>query len=242
MTFQDAVRTVLTQKYADFSGRARRSEYWFWVLFYLIVQAIASIIDNILGTRNSSGTGLVTSIASLALLVPWLAVSARRLHDTGRSGWWTLLWIIPIVGWIILIVWWAQDSQGENKYGPSPKGYGQEYLGEGGSAGYGQGYPGQGYQGQVPPGQVPPGQVPPGQAYPGQSYPGQAYPGESQPEPGDPGQRGYPAQPPYPSRENDPEQGDTQPYPPPPPPEQSPERPREADPGQRPPSGEEPPR
>jgi uncharacterized membrane protein YhaH (DUF805 family) len=212
MTFQDAVRTVLTQKYADFSGRARRSEYWFWVLFYLIVQAIASIIDNILGTRNSSGTGLVTSIASLALLVPWLAVSARRLHDTGRSGWWTLLWIIPIVGWIILIVWWAQDGQGENKYGPSPKGYGQEYLGEGGPAGYGRGYPGQGY------------------------------PGQSAPEPGYPGQQASTGQPPYPSRENDPEQGYTQPYPPPPPSEQPPERPREADPEQRPPGGQEPPR
>lgn len=155
MTFQDAVRTCLMQKYADFSGRARRSEYWFWVLFYVIVQAIASIIDNILGTRNSSGTGLVTTIASLALLVPWLAVSARRLHDTGRSGWWTLLWIIPVVGWIILIIWWARDGQGENKYGPSPKGYGLESAGEGYSTGYGQVYPGQqgypeqqGYPGQ----------------------------------------------------------------------------------------------
>jgi uncharacterized membrane protein YhaH (DUF805 family) len=127
MSFQDAVRICLTQKYFDFNGRARRSEYWYFVLFYAIVQIVASFIDSILGTRNSTGSGVVSSIASLALLFPWLGASARRLHDTSRSGWWTLLWLIPIVGWIILIVWWAADSHGDNKYGPSPKQYGGAY-------------------------------------------------------------------------------------------------------------------
>lgn len=120
MSFTDAVRTVLT-KYADFTGRARRSEYWWFVLFTVLVGFVASIIDSILGTRNGTGTGLVSGLANLALLLPSLAVGARRLHDTGRSGWWLLLIFVILIGWIILIVWYCQDSQGENKYGPSPK-------------------------------------------------------------------------------------------------------------------------
>ncbi|RYB90471.1 DUF805 domain-containing protein [Nocardioides oleivorans] len=121
MDFQTAVKTCLN-KYADFNGRARRSEYWWFVLFGLIVSIIASILDNVLGTDFGSGNGLIGTIASLALLVPNLAVGARRLHDTGRSGWLQLLWIIPIIGWIILIVWFASDSKpGDNQYGPNPK-------------------------------------------------------------------------------------------------------------------------
>ena len=122
MSFQDALRTCIAQKYADFNGRGRRSEYWFFALGYVIAQIIAQVIDGILGTRSSSGTGLVSAVVSLALLVPWLAASSRRLHDTGRSGWWTLLWLIPLVGQIILIIWWATDSKPDNQYGPNPKG------------------------------------------------------------------------------------------------------------------------
>ena len=121
MTFADAVKTVLS-KYADFTGRARRSEYWWFVLFTVLVGFAASIIDSILGTRNSTGTGLVAGLANLALLLPSLAVGARRLHDTGRSGWWLLLIFAILIGWIILIVWYCQDSDaGDNQYGPSPK-------------------------------------------------------------------------------------------------------------------------
>jgi uncharacterized membrane protein YhaH (DUF805 family) len=126
MSFQDAVRTCL-QKYVDFSGRARRSELWFFVLFNVIVGVVASIIDGILGTRSGYGYGVVQSLASLALLLPNLAVGARRLHDTGRSAWWLLIALIPLVGAIILIVFYVQDSQGDNQYGPSPKPLGGAY-------------------------------------------------------------------------------------------------------------------
>jgi uncharacterized membrane protein YhaH (DUF805 family) len=120
MSFQDAVRTCLTQKYADFSGRARRSEYWWFFLFNVLVGIAASVIDSILGTRYGSGTGLVQALAQLALLIPGIAVGVRRLHDTGRSGWWLLIGLVPLVGWIVLLVFLVQDSQGENQHGPSP--------------------------------------------------------------------------------------------------------------------------
>jgi uncharacterized membrane protein YhaH (DUF805 family) len=123
MSFQDAVRTCL-QKYVTFSGRARRSEYWFFVLFTVIVGIVAGVIDGILGTRSSMGTGLVQGLAQLALLLPGIAVGVRRLHDTNRSGWWLLIGLIPVVGAIVLIVFFVQDSHGDNQYGPSPKGVG----------------------------------------------------------------------------------------------------------------------
>ena len=123
MSFQDAVRTCLQQKYATFSGRARRSEYWFFVLFTFIVQVIASILDAAFHLRYGS-TGLIENLASLALLLPGLGVAVRRLHDTGRTGWLVLIGLIPIVGWIILIVFFVQDSHADNQYGPNPKGYG----------------------------------------------------------------------------------------------------------------------
>jgi uncharacterized membrane protein YhaH (DUF805 family) len=121
MDFMTAVRTCFS-KYVDFNGRARRSEYWFFVLFGVIVSIVTSILDSILGLDFGSGSGVLGTVASLALLLPQLAVGARRLHDTGRSGWWQLLGIIPIIGWIILIIWFATDSKpGDNQYGPNPK-------------------------------------------------------------------------------------------------------------------------
>jgi uncharacterized membrane protein YhaH (DUF805 family) len=120
MTFPEAVRTCLS-KYADFSGRARRSEYWWFFLFTVIVSIVAGIIDGVVGSDVANGYGVVTIIVALALLLPSLAVSARRLHDTGKSGWWILLGIIPLVGFIVLLVFYVQDSHGDNKYGPNPK-------------------------------------------------------------------------------------------------------------------------
>lgn len=115
MSFQDAVRSALTQ-YATFSGRARRSEYWFFSLFSFIVLAVAYAIDGAIGL-----SGLLYLVAALALVLPGLAVGARRLHDTNRSGWWLLLGLIPFGG-IVLIVFCVQDTQaGSNQYGPSPK-------------------------------------------------------------------------------------------------------------------------
>src|SRR5215218_3289055 len=132
MPFPDAVK-ICFNKYVDFNGRARRSEFWWWVLFTVLLGIVASIIDAVLGTTNGSGSGLVASLVNLAVLLPSLAVGARRLHDTGRSGWWQLLWFAICIGWIVLIVWYVQDSQGDNKYGPSPK---ASAAGPGG--GYGQ--------------------------------------------------------------------------------------------------------
>jgi uncharacterized membrane protein YhaH (DUF805 family) len=120
VSFQDAVK-VCFSKYVDFNGRARRSEFWWWVLFTFLLGIVASVIDTVLGTRNSTGSGLIQSVANLAVLLPSLAVGARRLHDTGRSGWWLLLWLVCIVGWIFLIIWMCQDSHPDNKYGASPK-------------------------------------------------------------------------------------------------------------------------
>jgi len=111
------------RKYAVFSGRSRRKEYWFFVLFVVIISIVLSIIDALIGAYDgSSGVGLLSGIFSLAVLIPGIAVSVRRLHDTDRSGWWILLGLIPIIGHIILIVFYVQDSTpGTNRYGPNPK-------------------------------------------------------------------------------------------------------------------------
>jgi uncharacterized membrane protein YhaH (DUF805 family) len=107
---------AVLKKYAVFSGRARRKEYWMFFLFNIIFSAVLSIIDVAIGIY------VLSSIYSLAVLVPSLAVSVRRLHDTNRTGWWILIGLIPFVGTIILIVFLATDSQpGENQYGPNPK-------------------------------------------------------------------------------------------------------------------------
>ena len=120
MTFPEAVRTGL-QKYADFSGRARRSEFWYFVLWNALVSIVASLIDAVLGTRWGSGSGLVETLAGLALLLPTLAVGARRLHDISRSGWWLLFGLVPCAGVIVLVVFFVLDSHPDNTYGPSPR-------------------------------------------------------------------------------------------------------------------------
>ncbi len=110
------------KKYADFSGRARRREYWFYILFYVIILVVLTICDTIIGTTMGSGVGILTLIYLLAVLIPTLAVTVRRLHDTGRSGWWILIQLVPIVGVFILLYFLVSDSNpGTNAYGPSPK-------------------------------------------------------------------------------------------------------------------------
>ncbi len=124
MDFMTAVRTCLS-KYVDFSGRARRSEYWYFALFGFLVGIVTGVLDAILGTDyDGSSGGLINTLGSLALFLPSLAVAVRRLHDTDRSGWWILLGLIPIIGWIVLIVWFCTDSKADNQYGPNPKGSG----------------------------------------------------------------------------------------------------------------------
>lgn len=114
--------TEVLRKYAVFSGRARRREYWMFVLFNALIGIVLSVLDNALGLDNADGGGVLQSIYGLAIFIPSLAVGVRRLHDTNRSGWWLLLWLIPVVGWIIMIVWLATAGQiGPNQYGPDPK-------------------------------------------------------------------------------------------------------------------------
>ncbi|RUO59871.1 DUF805 domain-containing protein [Pseudidiomarina marina] len=114
--------TVL-KKYAVFSGRARRSEYWFFVLFNTIIGFVLGFIDGILGFSDPDmSIGVLGAIYSLAVLIPSIAVGVRRLHDTDRSGWWLLIALIPLIGAIVLIVFFVMDSTpGENRFGPNPK-------------------------------------------------------------------------------------------------------------------------
>lgn len=116
------VQTVL-KKYAVFGGRAQRAEYWYFMLFYVVAYVVLGLLDGSL-TRppEESGTGLLTGVFALALLIPSLAVSVRRLHDTDRSGWWLLLILVPLIGAIVLLVFTIQDgTQGDNRFGPDPK-------------------------------------------------------------------------------------------------------------------------
>ena len=106
MSFVQAVQVCL-RKYVDFSGRAVRSEFWWFALFQLIVMVVASMLGD-----------TVYAVVALALVLPSLAVGARRLHDIGKSGWFLLLHLLPIIGILVLIFFWVQPSQTEsNEYG-----------------------------------------------------------------------------------------------------------------------------
>ena len=112
VSFGEAVRMGF-HKYCCFTGRASRSEYWWWFLFVVIVGAI-------LGMFGKTGE-VLNGIAGLALFLPGLGLAVRRLHDINKSGWWVLLALIPVVGAIILIIWYVQDSDHyTNQYGPVP--------------------------------------------------------------------------------------------------------------------------
>ena len=106
------------KKYATFSGRARRKEYWMFVLFNMLIAFGVNVVDAVLGME-----GLLGGLYSLAVLIPGWAVFTRRMHDIGKSGWWWLIGLVPVVGAIVLIVFACTDSQpGDNAYGPNPKG------------------------------------------------------------------------------------------------------------------------
>ena len=110
------------RNYAVFSGRARRKEYWFFLLFTLVFTIVMALIDQVLGTYDEgTGIGLLTGLYEVAMIIPGLAVSVRRLHDTSRRGWWLLLSLIPIVGGIIVFVFMVLPSRrGANRYGLDP--------------------------------------------------------------------------------------------------------------------------
>ena len=118
MSMIESVKTVLS-KYVDFSGRARRSEFWWYFLCYAIVSGVLSSVYQ--ATQSGIVAGL-SGIVSLGLLLPTLAVHVRRLHDVGGSGWWLLL-DLTCIGGIVILIWEIMDSQpGDNQYGPNPKG------------------------------------------------------------------------------------------------------------------------
>jgi uncharacterized membrane protein YhaH (DUF805 family) len=114
------------KKYADFSGRAPRAEYWWFYLLIIIGYIVATILDSLLGLDGAVGPyGIVTALFGLAVLIPSIAVGARRLHDTDRSGWWLLIGLIPLIGAIVLLVFFVlPGTQGSNRFGPDPYGRG----------------------------------------------------------------------------------------------------------------------
>ena len=111
------------KKYAVFSGRARRKEYWTFFLGNIILSFVVGMVEGAAGLEwGTSGTGPLSVLLSLALLIPGLAVGVRRLHDTSRSGWWMFIALVPIIGVIVLIVFWASEGHpGTNDYGRNPK-------------------------------------------------------------------------------------------------------------------------
>lgn len=114
----------MTSKYFCFTGRARRKEYWMFVLFNVIAAFVVGFVGGFLaGLTGIGALALLGALYNLAAIIPGLAVGIRRLHDIGRSGWWCLIALVPFVGVIILLVFMILDSQpGENEYGPNPKG------------------------------------------------------------------------------------------------------------------------
>ena len=110
------------KNYVNFQGRARRKAYWMFVLFNLIALVVLSFIESAIGLSGQNGYGILTGLYTLAIILPLIALAVRRLHDTGRSGWWILIGLVPLIGPIVLIVFYVTDSQpGTNEYGPNPK-------------------------------------------------------------------------------------------------------------------------
>lgn len=117
-SFIENYKNILQHKYAQFEGRATRREFWSFVLVNAIVGIIISIVDSIIGLHDNSFN--LNSLYSLAVFIPSLALAVRRLHDIGKSGWWELLVLIPIIGWIVLLIFAIMESQpGANQYGPN---------------------------------------------------------------------------------------------------------------------------
>ena len=104
------------KKYADFKGRANKSEFWYFILFNIVVSILLGVVDGILGT-----TGMLGMVYSLAVFIPGISIGARRLHDIGKSGWMQLIMLIPLVGFIWLIILWIKDSAPKNEYGEPSK-------------------------------------------------------------------------------------------------------------------------
>ena len=124
MNFTEAVTTAF-QNYFNFKTRSRRSEYWYFSLFLILLGIATGLADQLVFSTETTDIGPLNGIASLATLIPSFSVSVRRLHDIERSGWFLLLVLIPIIGWIILIYWMCQlGTSGQNRFGEDPVGAG----------------------------------------------------------------------------------------------------------------------
>jgi uncharacterized membrane protein YhaH (DUF805 family) len=114
MSFSEAVKDGFDH-YVNFEGRASRSSFWWWVLFVIIVSIVANILDSAIDAT------IFSVIAGLGLLLPGLSKAIRRLHDTGRTGWWVLIGLIPLIGFIVLLIFYLEKSEPtENQYGAPP--------------------------------------------------------------------------------------------------------------------------
>lgn len=121
MNFSEAIQSGFSN-YFNFSGRAQRSALWYWTLFSILGGLVTSGVDWAVFGSDMTVSPL-NALFSLGTLIPSISVAARRLHDIGRTGWWLLLILVPIVGWIILIIWYCQKGEaGPNQYGPNPLG------------------------------------------------------------------------------------------------------------------------
>ncbi|MDE6654536.1 MAG: DUF805 domain-containing protein [Muribaculaceae bacterium] len=117
VSFKEAVERAIMQNYCNFDGRASRSEYWWYVLFNTLLGFAIGIVF----VWSETMMDIVSGVAGLALLLPGLGLAVRRLHDIGKSGWWLLIGLIPLIGAIILLIWYCKESQMQpNEYGPVP--------------------------------------------------------------------------------------------------------------------------
>jgi uncharacterized membrane protein YhaH (DUF805 family) len=135
----DWYKKVVFENYANFKGRARRSEYWYYALTNFLIQMVFLCLFFLLSASDNVGIGLLfyglMMIYSLAVLIPSLAVAVRRLHDVGKSGWFYFIVLIPIIGVIwLLVLFFTEGDQGVNAYGPDPKADGSESISQIGEA------------------------------------------------------------------------------------------------------------
>jgi uncharacterized membrane protein YhaH (DUF805 family) len=120
MDFTQAIASGFAN-YINFSGRAARSEFWFWVLFTMLVGLAAAVLDHAIAPSVEP----FSMLWYLATIVPYLAVTVRRLHDVGRNGWWLLLFFVPLIGFVVLMVWFCSEgTPGYNGFGANPFGFG----------------------------------------------------------------------------------------------------------------------
>jgi uncharacterized membrane protein YhaH (DUF805 family) len=120
MNFSDAIKSGF-RRYFDFGTRSCRSEYWWWVLFTGLAGFAFGFVDGVMGNAGASGYGPAGGAFALITFVPSLMLTFRRLHDLDKSAWWYLLVLVPVIGWIVLIVWFCtKGTDGANRFGEDP--------------------------------------------------------------------------------------------------------------------------